>query len=284
MVRSIAVRFTTLAVATLVGLGVCACEPQEGTGLGGEGAAAVGAKQSTEQDATPKPTRTTAPAGKPKPSSKTKPPTTRPSPTRSTSSSGGCPQGEWQREVEGYLARLGGYGTVTVDGRQSAADCAAIKKFQRRFDIRPAKGRAGPTTVDVARRLANTDTSKCRAGTGTTFCVNLTLQTVWAMRDGKVVMGPTVARTGMRGYATPAGTYTINFRNKREWSDPYEVWLPYWQRFIGGIGFHQTTTYLHNKSIGSHGCVNLLPQDAARLWELGRVGLRVHVFGRRPGT
>ncbi|WP_240322459.1 L,D-transpeptidase [Micromonospora aurantiaca] len=51
----------------------------------------------------------------------------------------------------------------------------------------------------------------------------------------------------------------------REWSNPYEVWLPYWQQFNGGIGFHETTTYLHNGAIGSHGCVNLLHRDAVRL-------------------
>ena len=104
------------------------------------------------------------------------------------------------------------------------------------------------------------------------------------MRAGTVVMKPTVVRTGKPGYATPTGTYHIGWRNLREWSDPYEVWMPYWQQFTGGIGFHETPSYLHNKSIGSHGCVNLLHADAVRLWELGKVGTRVYVFGRRPGT
>ncbi|GAB3947722.1 hypothetical protein GCM10027614_43480 [Micromonospora vulcania] len=97
-------------------------------------------------------------------------------------------------------------------------------------------------------------------------------------------MAPTVTRTGMSGYRTPSGTYTVNYRNPKEWSDPYEVWLPYWQHFTQGMGFHETTTYLHNKSIGSHGCVNLLHVDAVRMWELGKVGTRVVLIGRRPGT
>jgi hypothetical protein len=173
---------------------------------------------------------------------------------------------------------------VTVDGLQSAADCNAIKKFQQRYGIRPAAGRAGPTTRDVARRLAETETAECEAGSGTTFCVNLTLQTVWAMRNGRVVMKPTVTRTGMPGYRTPAGTYAVDWRNAKEWSRPYEVWLPYWQHFTQGMGFHETTTYIHDAGIGSHGCVNLLPADARRMWELGESGTRVHLFGRRPGT
>ncbi|MCW3814551.1 L,D-transpeptidase family protein [Micromonospora sp. DR5-3] len=280
-----AARVVSLAAVVLVGVGACALDPQ---GDDGSGAAAPAPVAVTERasgaSATPTPDqRTSSPstspswAASPKPTRSTKPkPSTTPKPV--------CPQGERQREVETYLARLGGFGTVTVDGQQSAADCAAIKKFQRRYGISPAAGRAGGTTYDVARRLAATDVSRCHAGSGLTFCVDLTRQTVWAMKGGKVVMGPTVTRTGMSGYATPSGTYRVANRNLKEWSNPYEVWLPYWQRFNRGIGFHETTTYLHNGSIGSHGCVNLLHQDAVRLWELGSVGTRVVVFGRRPGT
>ncbi|MFY1688370.1 L,D-transpeptidase family protein [Plantactinospora sp. WMMB782] len=281
----------TLAAVVLFGAGACAFDPQsDQSGAAGGLPPVEVAEDATGASAPPAPDRgaSTTPSPRTTPRKRAPgTPTTKPKkPARSSSpkAPAGCPQGERQREVEGYLARLGGFGRVTVDGRQSAADCAAIKKFQRRYDIRPVEGRAGPTTADVARRLARTDTGKCRTGSGRTFCVDLTLQTVWAMRGDTVVMAPTVTRTGMSGYATPAGTYKVNFRNTREWSDPYEVWLPYWQRFVGGIGFHETTTYLHNKGIGSHGCVNLLPADARRMWQLGKVGTRVHVLGRRPGT
>jgi lipoprotein-anchoring transpeptidase ErfK/SrfK len=186
--------------------------------------------------------------------------------------------------VEKYLAQLGGFGQVTVDGTQSAADCAAIKKFQQRYGISPAAGRAGPTTADVARRLASTRTDQCKTGSGTTICVNLTQQTFWVMRSGQVVLAPSVIRSGMSGYATPTGTYSVGWKNIREWSNPYEVWMPYWQQFTGGIGFHETVSYIHDKPRGSHGCVNLLPSDARKLWDLGKVGTRVYVFGRRPGT
>jgi lipoprotein-anchoring transpeptidase ErfK/SrfK len=197
----------------------------------------------------------------------------------------GCATGKYQKAVEGYLKTLGGFGKVTVDGKQSAADCAAIKKFQQRYDVRPAAGLAGPTTYDVAKRLATTNTRACKAKSkGTTVCVDLTHQTVWVMRDGKVYVKPTVTRTGKKGYRTPTGTYKINRRTKKEWSDPYKVWMPYWQRFVGGIGLHQTTTYLHDGWRGSHGCVNLLPADAKQLYGIGKIGMPVKVFGRRSGT
>jgi lipoprotein-anchoring transpeptidase ErfK/SrfK len=215
------------------------------------------------------------------------PTTTAPKPVQPVATQ--CQQGERQRDVETYLSRLGGYGPVTVDGVQSDADCAAIAKFQRRFGISPAKGRAGPTTADVARRIATShaaaEQAKCNTGgAALVVCVDLTQQTAWAVRGGTVVWGPTVVRTGMSGYATPAGRYQVFNRSTKEWSVPYKVWLPWWQAFNGGIGFHETTTYIHDGSIGSHGCVNLLHADAVSLWNLTTVGTAVRVFGSRPGT
>jgi hypothetical protein len=195
-----------------------------------------------------------------------------------------CPTGERQRDVENYLSRLTGYGPIVADGVQTDADCATIKKFQQRFGIQPANGRAGPTTADVARRIASVDLGRCQAGAGVTACIDLTLQVMWVVRDGAVVLGPTVVRTGMAGgFQTPAGHFKVTNRNVKEWSKPYEVWLPYWQHFQGGMGFHETTTYLHDP-FGSHGCVNLLPGDARALWNLTAVGTPIHSWGRRPGT
>jgi lipoprotein-anchoring transpeptidase ErfK/SrfK len=199
-----------------------------------------------------------------------------------------CKQGDKQLPVEQFLAQIRSYGPVTVDGRQSPADCATIKKFQSRFGISPANGQAGRTTADVARRIAGSLTpaerAKCNAGSGTTACVDLTLQTVWVVKNGAVVFGPTVVRTGKAGYATPSGTFKIDDRSLKAWSNPYEVWLPYWQHITRGDGFHETTTYIHNTAIGSHGCVNLLHSDAKTMWTTIGYGTTVKLFGRRPGT
>jgi lipoprotein-anchoring transpeptidase ErfK/SrfK len=199
-----------------------------------------------------------------------------------------CASGRWQRDIEENLDILGGYGAVTVDGRQTPGDCATISAFQRRFGIEPAQGQADATTADVAARIVASSTperqSACGATAEITACVDLSLQTVWVMRGGEVVSGPTVIRSGFRGHATPAGTYRINKRATQEWSDPYEVWLPYWQRFVGGIGFHESTTYLHDAQRGSHGCVNLLHRDAVDMFDRLHMGATVRTFGRRPGT
>jgi lipoprotein-anchoring transpeptidase ErfK/SrfK len=219
----------------------------------------------------------------------TAPPTARSIAPAGSAPAAGCPEGDRQREVEGSLAQLGDYGPVTVDGTQSPLDCTAIKKFQTRYGISPAQGRAGATTAGVARRIATsvtaTERAKCAVGgSSLTICVDLTQQTSWAVRDGAVVWGPTVIRSGMAGFKTPTGTYRIVGRASREWSVPYKVWMPYWQAFNGGIGLHETTTNIHQTSIGSHGCVNLLHADAVALWNLTALGTTVTVFGNRPGT
>jgi lipoprotein-anchoring transpeptidase ErfK/SrfK len=274
------VRLASVAVVVLVGTGACAFGSRQAADAGG--ARPVAAQEASGANAAPGPGRKSSPPAKHPPAAEHPP--ARKKPPREARKPAGCPQGPHQRAVETYLARIGGYGHLTVDGRQSPADCAAIRKFQSRYGIQPAAGRAGPTTLDVARRIAGTDPRACKAGKATTICVNLGLQTIWAMKGGKVVVGPTVTRTGMAGFATPAGHFRIANRNIREWSDPYKVWLPYWQRFYAGMGLHETTTYIHNGGIGSHGCVNLLPADARAMWKLATVGTRVHLFGHRPGT
>ncbi|MEV6633099.1 L,D-transpeptidase family protein [Actinoplanes sp. NPDC051470] len=196
-----------------------------------------------------------------------------------------CSTGKYQKQVEGYLRQLG-YGKLSVDGRQSSSDCAAIKKFQSRYGIKPVSGLAGPTTHGVAKRLAGTKVSSCKASRSkVTVCVDLTHQTVFVLKKGGgYLLKPTVTRTGMKRYATPKGTYRIGQRANPEYSEKYKVNMYNWQRFNGGIGLHRTTTYLHDSWRGSHGCVNLLKSDAVFLYGKLKKGTTVKVYGRRPGT
>lgn len=187
--------------------------------------------------------------------------------------------GEFHHEVEAVLTKLGGYDV-------SAPDCAAIKQFQQRYGLQPVDGVAGKATNAVAQRLAASDPAQCEAGASGALvaCVDLTNQTTWLMNGGTVVYGPTVMRSGFADYVTPTGTYAVQRRAEQSWSVPYKVWLPYWQAFNGDIGFHQTTSYLHDASLGSHGCINLLPTDATAYWDTLGEGATVQVFGHRAGT
>ncbi len=226
-------------------------------------------------DAVPTPAPTDSPTASPSAS---------PSPSTSPKPKPCETNGGYQQVVEQAIAKLGGFGPVQVDGKQSELDCAAIKKFQIRYGLRPSDGVAGPATGGVAKRLMDSDPSQCNAGPGIYACVDLTHQTTWLMKDGQVYYGPTVTRTGFAGHATRAGSFKIQWRNIKDWSEPYSVWLPYWQAVDGGNGFHETTTYIHNMAIGSHGCINLLHDDAVEYWNELKVGSPVNVFGHRAGT
>jgi hypothetical protein len=190
--------------------------------------------------------------------------------------------GPAQREVERYLAAHTAYGRVKVDGRQSTADCKAIRKFQGRHGISPSNGYAGPTTRGIVRRLNAAQLSRCR--TGTRVCVDLTSQTMWMVRGGKIVLGPALIRTGKKGgYQTPAGAFRIGTKKRMTTSSYFGTKMPYWQQFHRDMGFHETPSYLHTGP-GSHGCINLLRRDAVKLYELTKRGTGVSIFGRKPGT
>ncbi|WP_117209846.1 L,D-transpeptidase family protein [Allorhizocola rhizosphaerae] len=220
----------------------------------------------------------------PSPSPSLETPPASPSPAKPA-----CKEGKHQLEVEQALNELGGYGKLSADGQQSDADCVAIKKFQTRFGLRPIDGVPGGATLNVAKRLLASDPGRCGAGSGLTACIDLTHQTTWIMRDGKVIHGPTVTRTGYdhpdgKGAPTPAGSFKIIERQRSNYTESFDVYLHYWQRIMGNNGFHETTSYIHDMSLGSHGCVNLLKSDAIAYWETLKVGTPVKVFGRRPGT
>src|SRR5262249_7823171 len=124
----------------------------------------------TEPPAMPTPTSTPPPAPTPTPTA-TSTPTPTPSrtanPKPTPTPSPPCPQGTKQREVETALSKIGSYGAITVDGRQTLADCETIKRFQRRMGIYPIDGKAGPTTADVSARIAATNIGACAAGNET---------------------------------------------------------------------------------------------------------------------
>jgi lipoprotein-anchoring transpeptidase ErfK/SrfK len=205
-----------------------------------------------------------------------------------------CPPGRYQLEIEQALAKIGNYGPITVDGIQTPQDCATIKAFQlrmgigmwrgQRTDDEAPNGNPGARTLDVARRIAATDPRKCPRSDRAQACVDLTNQTFYIVSGGTVLLGPTVTRTGFRGFSTWTGRHLVRDRAVRGWSAPYQVVLPYWQHFKLGQGLHETTTYIHHMWRGSHGCVNLLHQDAKTAFSLLRTGSVVYIYGRRPGT
>ncbi|MFD0124440.1 L,D-transpeptidase family protein [Streptomyces virginiae] len=192
--------------------------------------------------------------------------------------------GPYQRQVEQFLGR-------PVDGKQSAADCTAIRSFQASHGITPTQGYAGPLTWQtmstmLAQRAAGTTPNKagaCPVDRGRIACVDLTRQLSWIQDGAGLTYGPVPVRTGKDGTETRTGLKKIYYRNIDHWSTLYNVSMPYAQFFDGGIAFHSTTKSMWNPP-GSGGCVNMRSADAKAYWNLLGQGEDVYVYGRNPGT
>jgi hypothetical protein len=192
--------------------------------------------------------------------------------------------GPYQAKVEKFLG-------LRADGRQSAADCGAIRKFQQTHGITPTIGYAGPITwrtmnTILAQRAAGRTpdkAGKCPRNKGRIACVDLTRQLSWIQDGSRLKYGPVPVRTGRDGAETRTGSKRVYYRSIKHWSTIYHVWMPYSQFFDGGIAFHSVTKSMYNPP-GSGGCVNMRPADAKAYWNLLRNGDDVYVYGRKPGT
>ncbi|MCX4764387.1 L,D-transpeptidase family protein [Streptomyces sp. NBC_01275] len=188
--------------------------------------------------------------------------------------------GPYQRPVERWLK-------LKADGKQSAADCKAIRAFQQKQKIKPAIGFAGPVTwarmqLISAKKDPNAK-KKCPVRTYRVACVDLNRQLTWVQKGSKVVFGPVSMRSGRAAYPTRKGWHTVYWRHKNHVSTLYNTPMPYAQFFDGGQAFHAVYGTIHT-TIGSMGCVNLTLGDARKLWGVLKKGDRVYVWGHRPGT
>ncbi|MFJ8532962.1 L,D-transpeptidase family protein [Streptomyces sp. NPDC093591] len=185
--------------------------------------------------------------------------------------------GPRQRQVEKWLK-------LPVDGEQSAADCRAIRAFQKKHGIKPAIGFAGPLTwatmqlVD-ARKNPNAD-KKCPVRAYRVACVDLDRQLTWVQHGKKVVFGPAPIRSGREGYGTRTGWHTVYWRHKNHVSTLYKSRMPYSQFFSGGQAFHGVYGNIFSP-VGSMGCVNMRLDEARRLWRVLKQNDRVYVWGHR---
>ncbi|MFJ6838188.1 L,D-transpeptidase family protein [Streptomyces sp. NPDC091209] len=189
-------------------------------------------------------------------------------------------KGPYQRQVERWLRRR-------VDGKQSAADCRAIRAFQKKHGIEPVTGIAGPVTWARMRALAARSaphaTRGCPERSYRVACVDLTHSLTWVQQRGRILYGPVPMRSGGVGHRTRTGWFRIYWRHRFHWSTLYNTPMPYAQFFSGGQAFHAIYGSIRTAA-GSMGCVNLRLADARALWKVLRTRDRVYVWGRRPGS
>ncbi len=105
--------------------------------------------------------------------------------------------------------------------------------------------------------------------------INITKQYLWFYKDGKLItQGSVVTGNPGRGYATRAGVYMINYKQKGSVlrGPNYEAEVTYWMPFNGNIGIHDANwRYAFGGEIyrrnGSHGCVNAPVYLAKKIFE-----------------
>ncbi|MBE9213186.1 L,D-transpeptidase [Plectonema cf. radiosum LEGE 06105] len=109
--------------------------------------------------------------------------------------------------------------------------------------------------------------------------VDLSEQRLIAWEGNKAVFGVTVS-TGKRSTPTPIGVFNIytKLKQTRMKGDGYDIPdVPHTMYYQGGYGIHGA--YWHNNfgTPVSHGCVNLAPNQAKKLFNWASVGTTVVV-------
>ncbi|MFI6638703.1 L,D-transpeptidase family protein [Streptomyces sp. NPDC050504] len=174
---------------------------------------------------------------------------------------------------------------LKADGKQSAADCRAIRAFQRKYGVEPANGAAGAITyTTLYARWASARPGRlkgCPASRKRIVCVDLSHQILWVKKRGKVLFGPVPIRSGRPGHETRTGWFRVYWRHKAHWSTAYHSPMPYSQFFSGGQAFHGIYSNLL-RNPASYGCVNLRYDDSVKLWKILRKNDKVRIWGRRP--
>ncbi len=116
---------------------------------------------------------------------------------------------------------------------------------------------------------------------GTYVFVSIAKQHLTYFVDGKVKMDCPVVTGNPHGHSTPSGTFRLNYKSRNltlkgteDNGDKYESFVNYWMAFIGtSYGLHDATwRSTFGGSIyqngGSHGCVNMPYDAAAKLYGL----------------
>ncbi|MFE6779112.1 L,D-transpeptidase [Streptomyces sp. NPDC057702] len=192
-----------------------------------------------------------------------------------------APTGPYQRALEKHLGR-------PVDGRQSTADCRAIRAFQGEHGTTRTDGYADlgtyRTLVAVQAARDPNAAGHCPVRAFRVTCVDMDRQLLWVQTDNRLDFGPVPIRTGRDAQETRPGWHEIYQRSRDHVSTIYDnAPMPYAQFFDGGQALHGHPGDLFDGG-GSAGCVNLTVENAATLWDLLHLKDRLYVWGTKPGT
>ena len=121
--------------------------------------------------------------------------------------------------------------------------------------------------------------------------VNLTAQHLFFYKEGKLILeSDFVSGNLSKNNGTPVGTYPVQYKENDATlvGEDYATPVKYWMPFNRNIGFHDAPwrysfggkIYMTN---GSHGCINMPPSNAKKMFENIKRGVAVVVY-ELPGT
>ena len=122
---------------------------------------------------------------------------------------------------------------------------------------------------------------------GTTYVeVNLTAQHLYFYVEGELILDTDfVSGNVSKGLGTPTGTYPVQYKDNDATlvGEDYATPVKYWMPFNKNIGFHDAPwrtelgkdIYLTN---GSHGCINMPPKMAKKMFQYIKRGVAVVVY------
>ena len=175
------------------------------------------------------------------------------------------------RALNERLAELTYLPPSAVTAAFGEATYHAVVAFQKYEHLRP-DGVAGRQTRAALARAA----APVAPPFGASRRIDISLRRQLALLvEGRRVTRTVAVSTGRTGYATPAGRFEVYRRERRSWSRPYRVWLPWAAYFTGGIALHAYPDVPPYPA--SHGCVRVPVAEARVVYRFATLGTRVIV-------
>ncbi len=176
------------------------------------------------------------------------------------------------RTLQQRLVALGFLRPGGVDGIAGEETRFAVIAFQKWAGLRRDGGVGTATEQALAAAVRP---KPRRRGSGRRIEVLLDRQLALLI-DGATVVRTIHVSTGRPGTRTPVGSFSVFRKEKRSWSVPFRVWLPWASYFVGGIAFHEYP--IVPTTPASHGCVRVPRYDARRVYEFATRGTPVRVI------
>jgi hypothetical protein len=178
------------------------------------------------------------------------------------------------RALQQRLADLGFLRTGGVDGIAGPETRFATIAFQK-WSRRTRDGVASAAAKRALERAVRP--APCTRGRGRRIEVLLDRQLALLVDGNRVVRAIHIS-SGSRWTPTPAGSYRVFRKERRSWSVPFRVWLPWASYFVGGIAFHEYPDV--PTTAASHGCVRVPRYDSRAVFEFCPQGTQVAVLAR----